>query len=385
MAGERGIAYGFGRCSGVLVSPGDVATAAPTALILGLTNLDLSVIRRLARHVTAVVVEQPMVPYAHEARALWELPVPVLTGISPIGEHLGRRIAVDFESASIGPPAEPVTPSGIEELAGPHAEAEPRPVRINAEVSDIHEASAVAPMVDGWALLKAEDLARMSATERTQLWHIITATGLDAPPVRFFDTNPAAATAPHYTTVAEEPLAIHRRGTRILDSPSSDAAMQTLTALLERAPVAVPIVVLPMVSVPAEVTDFLAMAGQRWRHGVTVETPAAAIRAAEVTAGAHFIEVGTNDLSQYTMAWPRTIRNDTLLPPDTLAAPVADLVHRIVTVARQNTTPCHVGLDLRPSKRLLDQLIGLGVTDISCPAPLVRHWRRLIDTAPRHG
>ena len=98
--------------------------------------------------------------------------------------------------------------------------------------------------------------------------------------------------------------------------------------------------------------------------GIMVETPAAAVRAAELAAHADFFSIGTNDLAQYALAIDRT---HPLLSPglDALHPAVIRLIGFVCAAARAAGRPVAVcgGLASEPAAAPL--LVGLGVTELS--------------------
>jgi len=125
-------------------------------------------------------------------------------------------------------------------------------------------------------------------------------------------------------------------------------------------------VMAPMVATVDEARDF----AERCRSaglstvGVMIETPAAALLAAEIFAVVDFVSIGTNDLTQYTMA------------ADRLLAGVADLndpwqpaVLRLIAAAgdagRAAGKPVGVCGEAAGDPELAPVLVGLGATSLS--------------------
>ena len=102
--------------------------------------------------------------------------------------------------------------------------------------------------------------------------------------------------------------------------------------------------------------------------GMMVETPSAALRASEFVDVADFISVGTNDLTQYTLAVDRGNPTVAHVAKGENAA-VWDLIGMAAAVFAGK--PVAVCGDLASQPAAVPRLIGLGVTELSVRPPLV--------------
>jgi phosphotransferase system enzyme I (PtsI) len=98
--------------------------------------------------------------------------------------------------------------------------------------------------------------------------------------------------------------------------------------------------------------------------GVMVEVPSAALTADQLAKNAAFVSIGTNDLTQYTMA---TDRNNVRVAglyshfhPSVLA-----LIAMTVNACKQNRTPVHICGEAAGDPLALPLLVGMGVTGLS--------------------
>jgi phosphotransferase system enzyme I (PtsI) len=125
-------------------------------------------------------------------------------------------------------------------------------------------------------------------------------------------------------------------------------------------------VMAPMVADAAEAAWFvdLARAHGLARAGVMVEIPSAALTADAVLAVADFASLGTNDLTQYTMAADRMLG-----PLATLQDPWHPAVLRLVAMTcdagRRAGRPVGVCGEAAADPRLAQVLVGLGVSSLS--------------------
>jgi len=104
--------------------------------------------------------------------------------------------------------------------------------------------------------------------------------------------------------------------------------------------------------------------------GIMVETAAAALIAERFAREADFFSIGTNDLTQYTLAMDRS--NARLAPQvDTLHPAVLRLIERTVAGARQHGRWVGICGALAGDPQAIPVLLGLGVNELSADVPLV--------------
>jgi len=104
--------------------------------------------------------------------------------------------------------------------------------------------------------------------------------------------------------------------------------------------------------------------------GIMVETPAAALLAEQFARDADFFSIGTNDLTQYTLAMDRT--NPRLAPAlDALHPAVLRLIDQTVRGAHARQRWVGVCGSLASDPQAVPILIGLGVDELSVSVPAV--------------
>ena len=104
--------------------------------------------------------------------------------------------------------------------------------------------------------------------------------------------------------------------------------------------------------------------------GIMVETTAAAIMADKFAREADFFSIGTNDLTQYTLAMDRT--NARLAPQvDALHPSVLRLIDRTVAGAKAHGRWVGICGALAADAHAIPVLLGLGVHELSVDVPLV--------------
>jgi multiphosphoryl transfer protein len=142
---------------------------------------------------------------------------------------------------------------------------------------------------------------------------------------------------------------------------------------------------LPMIT---DVSDLLAvralldevrreLGGEELKVGVMIETPAAALLAESLAEAADFLSIGTNDLTQYTLAMDRgnpqlAARLDALHPA------VLRLIAGTAAAARARGRHCAVCGGLASEPLAAPLLVGLGVNELSAvPAVIPRLKARI--------
>jgi phosphocarrier protein FPr len=145
---------------------------------------------------------------------------------------------------------------------------------------------------------------------------------------------------------------------------------------------------LPMVATAGEIEAARAVLGRARARtgidaplslGIMVEVPAAALRAAELAEHADFFSIGTNDLTQYTMA---AERGDERLAP--LLSGPQPAVLRLIAATVQGAAPRgrFVGVcgELAGDPAVALLLVGLGVTELSMTPALVPEVKAALRT-----
>jgi phosphotransferase system enzyme I (PtsP) len=116
--------------------------------------------------------------------------------------------------------------------------------------------------------------------------------------------------------------------------------------------------------------------------GIMVEVPSAAITAATLAAECDFFSIGTNDLTQYTLAVDRGNEKVAHLF-DPMHPAVLQLVHMTVRAARDAGIPVSVCGEMATNPLAVPLLVGLGIGELSgTPAsvPVVKEIVRALDS-----
>ena len=190
---------------------------------------------------------------------------------------------------------------------------------------------------------------------------------------------------PYLPLPAEENPALGLRGVRTsLWRP--DLLRQQLRAILGVRPYGQCRILLPMITDVAEIRSVRAMVtdarAEMGRHepvelGVMIETPASALMAESIAVEADFFSIGTNDLTQYTLAMDRG-HPELAARLDALHPAVLRLIARTAeaALARKRMVAVCGGLASDPVAAPI--LIGLGVHELSAVPSVVPRLKALI-------
>ncbi|WP_386082848.1 phosphoenolpyruvate--protein phosphotransferase [Vreelandella sp. F11] len=271
-----------------------------------------------------------------------------------------------------------------------------RTIEVRANIGGAEEARlAAASGADGVGLLRSEflflerDSAPDEELQRKEYQAALQA--LDGKPVIIRTLDIGADKQLPYLRLPSVPNpALGVRGVRLWQSHPELLETQ-LRALLGVTPLKALHIMLPMVSEAAELREVRqrleALAAElglseRPRLGAMIEVPSAALCAANLADEADFLSIGTNDLTQYTLAMDRE---------DPALASRADVLHPAVLRLIQATVVgaakrCPVGVcgSAASDELAAPLLVALGVDELSVePAriPAVKAALRRLDTA----
>ncbi|MDQ7733966.1 phosphoenolpyruvate--protein phosphotransferase [Halomonas sp. SpR1] len=271
-----------------------------------------------------------------------------------------------------------------------------RKVEVCANIGGAEEARLAASNgADGVGLLRSEflflarDSAPDEATQRAEYQAVLDALGGRTVVIRTLDIG-ADKQLPYLRLPNVPNPALGVRGIRLWQSQPELLETQ-LRALLAITPLSTLHIMLPMVSEAAELSEVrrrlesLATElglNERPRLGAMIEVPSAALCAASLAAEADFLSIGTNDLTQYTLAMDRE---------DPFLAARADVLHPAVLRLIEATVSgaagrCPVGVcgSAASDDLAAPLLVALGVDELSVESariPAVKAALRRLDAA----
>ncbi|MDQ7727115.1 phosphoenolpyruvate--protein phosphotransferase [Halomonas sp. SpR8] len=271
-----------------------------------------------------------------------------------------------------------------------------RKVEVCANIGGAEEARLAASNgADGVGLLRSEflflgrDSAPDEATQRAEYQAVVDALGGRPIIIRTLDIG-ADKQLPYLRLPNVPNPALGVRGIRLWQSQPELLETQ-LRALLTVTPLSTLQIMLPMVSEVGELCEVRRRLeslikelglNERPRLGAMIEVPSAALCAASLAAEADFLSIGTNDLTQYTLAMDRE---------DPFLAARADVLHPAVLRLIEATVAgaagrCPIGVCGSAASDALAAplLVALGVDELSVePAriPAVKTALRRLDAA----
>ncbi|WP_068082788.1 phosphoenolpyruvate--protein phosphotransferase [Novosphingobium rosa] len=278
-------------------------------------------------------------------------------------------------------------------LASAHQEArmaDGERIEVFANLGSLGDATrAVAQGAEGCGLLRTEFLFLGRATapsesEQAQDYAAI-ATALEGRPliVRLLDIG-GDKPAPYLPIAAEENPALGLRGIRVALA-RRDILSAQLRAILRAAPSGDLRIMAPMIARVEELqavrtalqAEAKTMGAAMPPLGVMVETPAAAVMADALAAQCDFLSIGTNDLTQYTLAMDRG--NPAVASGiDGLDPAVLRLIGLTCAGAARHGKWVGVCGALASDPLAVPILIGLGVSELSAAPAMVPEIKALV-------
>lgn len=263
-------------------------------------------------------------------------------------------------------------------------------ILVEANVADAEEsARAKQAGADGLGLVRTEFLFQnrtMAPTEeeQTALYQAIVAQSRGMVTFRLLDAGGDKPIAFINIPAEENPIA-GIRGVRAFTQNELFFRSQ-LRALLRVRPLHRVRIMLPMVSFVSELVLFKQMVEQEKKNlgieepvqiGVMIEVPAAALTAEQLAREADFFSLGTNDLTQYTLAIDRGHKQLSPLV-DPLHPSVLKLMAAAAAGAGLYQKPVAVCGAAAADPAAVALLIGLGVTELSVSAAAVARTKALV-------
>jgi len=331
-------------------------------------------------------------PTSHTAIIARQLGLPCVVGVAGLAQvEAGTSVLVDGTAGAVEAGVDPVAArarveawaterEALASWTGPAATKDGTPVKLLANVADAPSALAAAEApVEGVGLFRTELSFLNRADEPTpeeqadvyeQVLagfgsgrHVVART-LDA------GSDKPIAFATHH---GEHNPALGVRGLRLsFDNPGLlDRQLDGLALAAERTGVET-WVMAPMVATVEEAEAFGTQVRARGlRPGVMVEVPSAALHADRLLEVVDFLSIGTNDLTQYTMAADR-MAADLAHLTDAWQPAVLRLVAMTAQAGQAVDKPVGVCGEAAADPLLACVLVGLGVTSLSMAPAAVR-------------
>ena len=327
---------------------------------------------------TAIIARQLGIPCVVGAAGVLDLPAgePVLVD----GTTGTIETGVDEQDARQRVEEDRATRAALASWTGPAVTRDGLRVKLMANVADGGSAvSAAQGPVEGVGLFRTE-LCFLNRTEEPSVEEqadiyadVLAAFAPDRQVVvRTLDAGSDKPVA-FATKTGEENPALGVRGLRLSFSDPGllDRQLDAIAIAAERTGVET-WVMAPMVATVDEAADFAGRVRERGlKPGVMVEVPAAALLAHRILEVVDFLSIGTNDLTQYTMAADR-MATDLAHLTDAWQPAVLQLIAITAEAGRAAGKPVGVCGEAAADPLLACALIGMGVTSLSMASAAVR-------------
>src|SRR6476469_1555910 len=276
--------------------------------------------------------------------------------------------------------ADRVTREALATWSGPGRTADGTPVKLLANVADGDSArSAAEAPVEGVGLFRTElcflnRKEEPSVEEQAGIYARVLGAFGDGRyvVVRTLDAGSDKPVA-FATHEGEENPALGVRGLRLsFDNPGLLVRQLDGIAAAAEATGTETWVMAPMVATVAEATEFgEAVRSRGLKPGVMVEVPSAALLAHRMLEVVDFLSIGTNDLTQYTMAADR-MATDLAHLTDAWQPAVLQLIAITAEAGKQAGKPVGVCGEAAADPLLACVLVGMGITSLSMASAAVR-------------
>ncbi len=362
-----------------------------TPVVLVAEDLAPSDTATLDPQVIVALVTERGGPTSHTAIIARQLAIPCVVGTAgAMTLPAGTPVLVDGVAGTVEPSPDPETALGLVEAdraerealvgwTGPGETADGTRVKVLANVADGETARVAATgPVEGVGLFRTElcflnRADEPTVEEQTAIYGEVLAPFADRyVVVRTLDAGSDKPVA-FATHEGEENPALGVRGLRLaFGNPDllarqldgiAGAAKETGTETW---------VMAPMVATVAEAAEFAeAVRSRGLKPGVMVEVPSAALLAHRMLEVVDFLSIGTNDLTQYTMAADR-MATDLAHLTDSWQPAVLQLIAITAEAGRQAGKPVGVCGEAAADPLLACVLVGMGITSLSMASAAVR-------------
>ena len=338
---------------------------------------------------------------SHVAILARSLGIPALAGIEPAALEIpnGTSVVLDGSKGTLrlNPPPEEITrirsaqeraeKQRKEDLAHAHEPAvtlDGKRIEVVANIGGLKEATQISALGgEGVGLLRSEFLFMERSTapsedEQFEAYKAIAqAIGKEHPLIiRTLDVGGDKPLA-YLPIPKEDNPFLGERGVRVgLDRP--EILRTQLRAILRASAFGRVSVMFPMISTLQEIRDAKAILAEESQRlgiapipaGIMVEVPVTAVMAAQFANEADFFSIGTNDLTQYTLAMDRG--HPKLAPHiDGLSPGVLQLIAHTVRGGHAANRPVGVCGGIASDAHGVPILIGLGVDELSISLPAI--------------